>query len=118
MPLRPHGRGGITPAGRFDRGGLSHPVNFGHVHSTWFDREGLPANRGKEGLMQELPTIQPGLAPELSPAEIAALSEEVRVLAAERNAVILAHNYEVPEIQDVADHRGDSLGLFRAAAAT
>src|SRR5262245_16047233 len=68
--------------------------------------------------MQELPTIQSGLAPELSPAEIAALSEEVRTLAAERNAVILAHNYEVPEIQDVADHRGDSLGLSRAAAAT
>jgi quinolinate synthase len=68
--------------------------------------------------MQELPTIQTGLAPELTPAEIAALSEEVRTLAAERDAVILAHNYEVPEIQDVADHRGDSLGLSRAAAST
>ena len=59
--------------------------------------------------MQELPTIQPGLAPELTPAEIAALSEEVRALAAQRNAVILAHNYQLPEIQDVADHLGDSL---------
>src|SRR6201995_5957551 len=68
--------------------------------------------------MQELPTIQPGLPPELTPAETAALSEEIRTLAAERNAVILAHNYEVPEIQDVADHRGDSLGLSRAAAST
>jgi quinolinate synthase len=68
--------------------------------------------------MQELPTIQPGFAPELAPEEIAALSEEIRGLAAERNAVILAHNYEVPEIQDVADHRGDSLGLSRAAATT
>ena len=68
--------------------------------------------------MQELPTIQPGLAPELTPAEIAALSEEVRTLAAQRNAVILAHNYQLPEVQDVADHMGDSLGLSREAAAT
>ncbi len=68
--------------------------------------------------MQELPTIQPTLAPDLSPEEIRALSEEVRALAAERNAVILAHNYQLPEVQDVADHMGDSLGLSRQAAAT
>src|SRR5437763_4353703 len=46
------------------------------------------------------------------------LKEEVRVLAAERHAVILAHNYQVPEVQDVADFVGDSLGLSRQAAAT
>ena len=68
--------------------------------------------------MQELPTIQPTLAPDLSPEEIRALSDEVRALAAERNAVILAHNYQLPEIQDVADQMGDSLGLSRQAAAT
>src|SRR3954469_807799 len=68
--------------------------------------------------MQELPTIQPNFTPELSAEEIADLSEEVRALAAERNAVILAHNYQLPEIQDVADHMGDSLGLSREAAAT
>src|SRR6476469_7770471 len=68
--------------------------------------------------MQELPTIQPTMAPDLSPEEIRALSEEVRALAAERNAVILAHNYQLPEVQDVADHMGDSLGLSREAAAT
>ncbi|HVO53468.1 MAG TPA: quinolinate synthase NadA [Solirubrobacterales bacterium] len=68
--------------------------------------------------MQELPTIQPTLAPELSPEQIADLSEEIRALAAQRNAVILAHNYELPEIQDVADIMGDSLGLSREAAAT
>jgi quinolinate synthase len=68
--------------------------------------------------MQELPTIQPTLAPELSPEQIAELSDEVRELAAQRNAVILAHNYQLPEIQDVAHHLGDSLGLSRQAAAT
>ncbi len=68
--------------------------------------------------MQELPTLQPTIAPDLDREEIRALSEEVRALAAERNAVILAHNYQLPEIQDVADHMGDSLGLSRQAAAT
>src|SRR4051794_38437997 len=48
---------------------------------------------------------------------IPALQAEVRALAAERDAVILAHNYQVPEIQDVADYVGDSLGLSRKAAA-
>jgi quinolinate synthase len=68
--------------------------------------------------MQELPTIQPTITPDLGEEEIRALSGEVRALAAARNAVILAHNYQLPEIQDVADHMGDSLGLSRQAAAT
>jgi quinolinate synthase len=42
----------------------------------------------------------------------------VRALAQERNAVILAHNYQVAEVQDVADYVGDSLGLSQQAAAT
>jgi len=42
--------------------------------------------------------------------------EEVRELTRQRNAVLLAHNYQVPEIQDVADHVGDSLALSRIAA--
>jgi quinolinate synthase len=58
------------------------------------------------------PTVQ------LSGEEIAALRREVRALASERNAVILAHNYQVPEVQDVADYVGDSLGLSRQAAAS
>src|ERR687887_471009 len=53
----------------------------------------------------------------LTADEIAELTAEVRALAAERNAVILAHNYQVPEVQDVADYVGDSLGLSRQAAA-
>ncbi len=68
--------------------------------------------------MQELPTIQATLNPELTPEQIRDLSAEIRDLAAERNAVILAHNYQLPEVQDVADHLGDSLGLSREAAAT
>lgn len=42
--------------------------------------------------------------------------DQVRQLAADRDALILAHNYQVPEIQDVAHHVGDSLQLARLAA--
>jgi quinolinate synthase len=48
--------------------------------------------------------------------DIPKLQEEVRALARERDAVILAHNYQVPEVQDVADYVGDSLGLSQQAA--
>src|SRR5262245_1641855 len=47
-----------------------------------------------------------------------AWAEEVHRLAAGRDAVILAHNYQEPAIQDVADHVGDSLALSRIAAGT
>lgn len=49
---------------------------------------------------------------------IESLTAEVRELARTRNAVILAHNYQVPEVQDVADFVGDSLGLAIEAAGT
>ncbi|MCP2169501.1 quinolinate synthase NadA [Goodfellowiella coeruleoviolacea] len=48
----------------------------------------------------------------------AAWREEVRRLAKQRDAVLLAHNYQLPEIQDIADHTGDSLALSRIAAAS
>jgi quinolinate synthase len=60
------------------------------------------------------PTAAPGA---LSPEETLRMQQEVRALAAERGAVILAHNYQVPEVQEVADYVGDSLGLSRQAAA-
>jgi quinolinate synthase len=47
---------------------------------------------------------------------IPALQDEVRALADDRGAVILAHNYQLPEIQDVAHYVGDSLGLSQQAA--
>src|SRR5215203_3189144 len=69
--------------------------------------------------MQALPTLQTaGIKLPLAGGEnVPELSREVRELAAARNAVILAHNYQVPEVQDVADYVGDSLGLSQRAAA-
>jgi quinolinate synthase len=52
------------------------------------------------------------------PAQLDRLSREILDLKAELNAVILAHNYQVPEIQDLADYVGDSLGLSQQAAKT
>jgi quinolinate synthase len=69
--------------------------------------------------MKPLSTIQPAPAgPQLTAADIDRMQDEVRALASERKAVILAHNYQLPEIQDVADIVGDSLGLSRQAAST
>ncbi len=62
-----------------------------------------------------MPALEEG---ELSTDRISELHDEIRELARTRNAVILAHNYQRPEVQDIADYVGDSLGLSRQAAAT
>lgn len=54
----------------------------------------------------------------LATQDVSVLQAEIKALAKERNAVIIAHNYERPEVQDVADYVGDSLGLSREAAKT
>lgn len=52
------------------------------------------------------------------PTSHTALVDEIREFARKRHAVILAHNYQLPEVQDIADYVGDSLGLSREAART
>jgi quinolinate synthase len=66
--------------------------------------------------MATLPIANPYAEETLSAEEIARLKDEVRALAKERNAVILAHNYQLAEVQEVADYVGDSLGLSREGA--
>lgn len=56
--------------------------------------------------------------PRIEAAHTAALTAEIYELKRKRDAVILAHNYQIPEIQDIADFVGDSLGLSREAART
>jgi len=64
-------------------------------------------------------SVMPSATPAGSdPAVDKAWAERIKELAEQRNAVILAHNYQIPEIQDVAHHTGDSLALSRKAAET
>jgi len=62
------------------------------------------------------PIANPYAEETLSPGDVSRLQEEVRALAQERGAVILAHNYQLGEIQEIADYVGDSLGLSQEAA--
>ena len=65
-----------------------------------------------------LTDIAPSTLTGPAPSPRTTWQEEVHRLAAERDAVVLAHNYMTPEIQDVAHHVGDSLALSRIAAET
>ncbi len=58
------------------------------------------------------------MTPAQSTAATAEMICQIKQLKKDRNAVILAHNYQIAEIQDLADYVGDSLGLSRQAAAT
>jgi quinolinate synthase len=58
------------------------------------------------------------LRPAMSKDRFEPLAKEIFTLKKQLNAVILAHNYQVAEIQDVADYVGDSLGLAQQAAKT
>ena len=132
-PTRRPAQGAVEPArGDLDLGDFGHGqrVDLSASSFDWLQEPAEaaePANinqpapirvPSRRAAMRELPTInEPVPMLDLSPEEIDELSEEVRALAAERDAVILAHNYQVPEVQDVADFVGDSLGLSRKAAA-
>jgi len=61
---------------------------------------------------------KPGVRTVVAPVGMDALAREILALKRQMNAVILAHNYQVSEIQDVADYVGDSLGLAQQAART
>jgi quinolinate synthase len=61
------------------------------------------------------PVASPAAGSDLSPSDLRELEEEIGALKREKNAVILAHNYQLPEVQSVADQVGDSLQLAIAA---
>ena len=82
----------------------------------------IPLDRPTRAPVTELPPVSErlvGIVPDVERVILEPLIEEIEALKAERNAVILAHNYMTPEIfHGVADIVGDSLALAREAAET
>jgi quinolinate synthase len=70
------------------------------------------------GVVDIEPIEQLKVRPPMAQEKFSPLAKEIYTLKKQLNAVILAHNYQVPEIQDVADFVGDSLGLAQEAAKT
>jgi quinolinate synthase len=97
-----------------------HPASGGRAHRSAPTRgdslrgSSPAASRAAAGRASAARSIV--LPPPGDPSTFLALQAEIRRLARERDAVILAHSYERAEIQDVADHVGDSLMLSRVAA--
>jgi quinolinate synthase len=91
-------------------------LSYPELQTATEAEEANSACQTEQKMKTEMPTL-PG-TDGLTIADIPAMQEEVRALAQERGAVILAHNYQVPEVQDVAHYVGDSLGLSQQAAAT